>query len=139
MRIPARIFYAFTAVLSIWVFCFYSGLIPYLGSGKVNDYAGPGFSSALGSFSIGTKTMLLLKGQNAFIEYRSTSPQSEMAFDVKPLTTLGFSDRMQRIHGTGSGRVEFPIQKSGIYRFRTRPAPARSFGRSAYTVSWGAN
>ena len=137
--IPAKAFYAFTAALSLWVFVYGSGLFPYLGSADIENTSAPPFGGEPGySISFGLGTMLLFEGQTAFYEYESTSDKSEITFDVKPLTVLGYSENMHRVRGKGSGTIEIPITKTGLYNFRQGPALGRPYGKTAYTVSWGA-
>jgi hypothetical protein len=138
--ITAKAFYALAAVLCLWVFAYGSGLFPYLGSGELEDHHAPPFKGAPGyNMGFGTSTMLLFRGQTAFYEYDSTSPQGEITFDVKPITVLGYSERMERVKGVAKGRIEFPITATGLYKFEHGPALARPYGTTAYSVSWGAS
>lgn len=124
--------------LCFWIFVYVSGLFPYLGTGRVDNRSVPGVQTNIGSTGVGVRTMLLFKGQTAFFEYKSTSPESEITLDVKPVITLGYSDAMQRVKGNATGIAEFPIEQTGLYRFRHEPALGRRFGRTSYSVSWGA-
>ena len=138
--ITAKALYALGAAIGLWVLVYGSGLFPYLGSGELEDHHAPPFKGAPGySMGFGTNTMLLFAGQTAFYEYKSTSPQSEIVFDVKPLSVLGYSERMKRVNGVAEGRIEFPITQTGLYTFRHGPALGRRYGTTAYSVSWGAN
>jgi hypothetical protein len=137
-RISAPIFYALLGVVCLWVFAYVSGLFPYLGTGRVDNRSSPGMQTDIGSTGLGIKTMLLFKGQTAFIDYKSTSPESEITLDVKPVTVLGYSDAMQRVKGEAEGTAEFPIEATGLYKFRHEPALGRRYGRTSYSVSWGA-
>ncbi len=138
--IAAKSFYAFVAALALWVFAYGSGLFPWLGSGELEDHHAPPFKGAPGySMGFGTSTMLLFEGQTAFYEYDSTSPEGEITFDVKPLSVLGYSARMERVKGVAKGRIEFPITATGLYKFDHGPALGRRYGTTAYSVSWGAS
>ena len=131
-------FYGVVAVLSVWTFLFVSGLFPWIGYARVDERTSFATRVSAGNLDLGLKTMLLFEGQTAFYEYRSTSPESDITFDVKPITTLGYSDAMQRVKGKSSGRIEFPITQTGLYQFDQEPALGRGFVHTAYTVKWGA-
>lgn len=138
--ITAKAFYTLLAVLCLWVFAYGSGLFPYLGSSELEDHHAPLFQGKPGySMGFGTNTMLLFEGQTAFYEYKSTSAEGEITFDVKPLSVLGYSPEMKRVKGVAEGRFEFPIAKTGLYQFRHGPALGRRYGTTAYSVSWGAS
>lgn len=138
--LTAKALYTLAAVLALWVLAYGSGLFPYLGSGELEDYHAPPFRGEPGyNMGFGTSTMLLFEGQTAFYEYQSTSPQSDITFDVKPLSVLGYSPAMKRVKGVASGRIEFPIAKTGLYNFRHGPAMGRPYGLTAYSASWGAS
>ena len=131
-------FYLFTALLSGWVFAYGSGLAPWLGVARVDETTAPFTRMRAGNLYLGLNTMLLFKGQTAFYEYDSSDPHGEITFDVKPFTTLGYSPAMVRVNGARQGRLEFPITRTGVYRFQHEPALGRRYGRTAYTVNWGA-
>ncbi|MCB2059777.1 MAG: hypothetical protein KDE21_04675 [Novosphingobium sp.] len=137
-QVSVPVFYALVGALCLWLFAYISGLYPYLGTARDDTRSAPGVSTSLGKFGIGVSTMLLFEGQTAFFEYESTSAESEITLDVKPVTTLGYSDAMQRVRGEASGTAEFPITKTGLYRFRHEPALGRRYGQTKYSVSWGA-
>ena len=137
-QVSAPVFYVLVGALCLWLFAYISGLYPYLGTARDDTSSAPGVSTSLGKFGVGVSTMLLFEGQTAFFEYESTSPESEITLDVKPVTTLGYSKAMRRIRGEAGGTVEFPIAKTGFYRFLHEPALVRRYGRTRYTVSWGA-
>lgn len=138
--LTAKAFYTLAAVSCLWVFAYGSGLFPYLGSGEREDHHAPPFQGKPGhSMGFGTNTMLLFAGQTAFYEYESTSAESDITFDVKPLSVLGYSPAMKRVKGVAKGRLEFPIAETGLYNFRFGPALGRPYGTTAYSVSWGAS
>ena len=127
-----------TAALCLWVFVYASGIYPYLGEGRVDNRSAPATQTDIASFDLGLSMMVLFKGQTAFFEYDVTSPQSEITFDLRPATHIGYTDRRQRIAGVGTGKVEFPVTNTGLYVFRHEPALGRLHGHTKYTVSWGA-
>ena len=131
-------FYIMLGALCLWIFAYGSGLYPYLGAGHDDNRSSPGTSTSMGAYSFGLGTMLLFEGQTAFFEYNSTSVESDVTLDVKPLTVLGYSDRMQRVRGLAKGTVEFPITQTGLYHFDHEPALGRRYGQTRYSVSWGA-
>jgi len=137
-QVSAPVIYVLVGALCLWLFAYISGLYPYLGTGGDDNRSAPGVSTSLGKFDFGLRTMLLFEGQTAFIEYESESPEGEITLDVKPIATLGYSDAMQRVRGQASGTAEFPIAKTGLYTFRHEPALGRTYGRTDYSVSWGA-
>lgn len=138
--IAAKAFYTLAAVLCLWVFAYGSGLFPYLGTAEIEDHHAPPFHGKPGSsLTFGLGTMLLFEGQTAFFEYESTSPESEIIFDVKPVSVLGYSPAMQRVKGIAKGRIEVPISETGLYNFRNEPSLGRPYGLTAYSVNWGAN
>lgn len=131
-------FYAVVAALCVWVFVYISGLYPYLGTAGDDNRSSLGISTSVGGYSYGTSVMLLFEGQTAFFEYDSTSSEGEITLDVKTLNRLGYSDAMQRVKGAQNGIAEFPITSTGLYRFDQEPALGRTYGRTSYSVSWGA-
>lgn len=137
-RYAGPVFYGLVAVLCLWVFVYISGLYPYLGKAGDDNRSATGTSTSIGKYDYGIGTMLLFKGQTAFFEYESTSPEGEITLDVKTVTTLGYSDAMQRVKGVQKGTAEFPIETTGLYRFDHEPALGRTYGRTTYSVSWGA-
>lgn len=131
-------FYALVAALCIWLFAYVSGLYPYLGSAATDNRSSFGQTTSFSESGFGVETMLLFAGQTAFFEYESTSAESDITLDVKPMMTLGYSPAMQRIRGVAKGTAEFPVATTGLYNFRHEPALGRRYGRTAYSVSWGA-
>jgi len=137
-KLSGTAFYVVLGALCLWVFAYVSGLYPYLGVAGDNNRSGPGFSSSAGKYDFGLGTMLLFKGQTAFIEYDATSAEGEVTLDVKPAGTLGFSDKRIRVKGKAVGTLEVPIESTGIYNFRHEPALGRAYGHTQYSVRWGA-
>lgn len=137
-RYAGPVFYGLVAVLCLWIFVYISGLYPYLGKAGDDNRSSAGVSTSIGKYNYGVGMMLLFKGQTAFFEYDSTSPEGEITLDVKTVSTLGYSDAMQRVKGVKQGTAEFPIETTGLYRFDQEPALGRTFGRTSYSVSWGA-
>ena len=131
-------FYGFGAALCLWIVAYGSGMVPWLGSARVDETIAPFTTTRVGNMSFGLGTMLLFKGQTAYYDYNSSDPHGEITFDVKPLSVLGYSRAMVRVKGARQGRLEFPIAHTGLYRFQHEPALGRRYGRTAYTVSWGA-
>ncbi|MGB5723655.1 MAG: hypothetical protein WBM39_04510 [Parasphingorhabdus sp.] len=136
-----RVAYAATAVLSAWIFVYISGLFPYLGFEQRSEQYFPGGKTSLNGIpAFGTKTMLLFAGQTAFIDYDiETSGQGGIYLDVKPFYHLGFSGNEQKLNGSQNGRVEFPIEQTGIYQFRSATGYFGTDHRISYKLSWGAN
>jgi hypothetical protein len=137
-KLSGLVFYVAFGALCLWIFSYISGLYPYLGTGGDDSRSAPGTSTSIGKYDFGLGTMLLFKGQTGFIEYDSTSPEGEITLDVKPLATLGYSDAMLRVKGEASGTFEVPIESTGFYSFEHEPALGGGYGRTAYTVRWGA-
>jgi hypothetical protein len=68
-------------------------------------------------------------GQTAFVEYDSTSAESEITLDVKPVATLGYSDAMLRVKGKASGTHEVPIESPDSTAFATSRRWAGALGK----------
>ncbi len=127
-----------TAALCLWVFAYVSTLFPYLGWGRAQNNTEFATSVDLASFNVGVPYMLLFEGQTAFYDYTSHSEESRITFDVKPVFTIGYSDAAQRVSGEGSGRIEIPITKTGLYTFKHEPSMARGHAYTHYDTVWGA-
>jgi len=120
------------------VFVYISGIFPYLGRAGDENRTSVGVSTSVGKYDFGLSTMFLFKGQTAFFEYESRSAEGAITLDVKPVTMFGYSDSVHRISGKQDGVAEFPIESTGLYVFEHEPALGRGYGRTSYSVSWGA-
>lgn len=137
-KLSGTAFYVLLAALCLWIFAYGSGLYPYLGKAGDNNSSSTGTSTSIGKYNYGVNTMLLFEGQTAFIEYDSTSAEGEITLDVKPVATLGYSDAMLQVKGEAQGSHEVLIESTGLYSFRHEPALGRRYGKTSYSVSWGA-
>ena len=124
--------------LCLWVFAYISTLFPYLGWGRVQNNTEFATSMDFATFNLGMPYMLLFEGQTAFYEYDSHSAESQITFDVKPVLSIGYSEQMQRVSGDGAGRIEIPIRRTGLYRFKHEAATARGHVYTHYDAVWGA-
>lgn len=129
---------AITGALCLWVFAYVSTLFPYLGWGRVQNNTEFATSVDIATFNLGMPYMLLFEGQTAFYDYSSHSEESAITFDVKPVMSIGYSDRMQRVSGEGSGRIEIQITQTGLYKFEHKAATARGHVYTHYDAVWGA-
>jgi hypothetical protein len=136
--VSGKVAYALGGLLCLWLFVYISGVFPYLGWGRADNYSSTGTQTDIGSMSLGVSSMFLFEGQTAFIDYEMETPDSAITLDVKPILTIGYSDNVYRLKGVESGRAEFLIEKSGLYTFEHEPALGRPYGHTKYSVSWGA-
>ena len=131
--------FALGLILIAWLFVYISGIFPYLGSAERSERLGMGISAKSDSGGFGMSRMLLFAGQTAFIDYNVKSDTGgEVWIDIKPLTTLGYSDNVQKIRGNASGRYEFVVPSTGVYEFDHEFSLNGTGGATHYSVSWGA-
>ncbi|QJB68326.1 hypothetical protein [Parasphingorhabdus halotolerans] len=134
-------FYLFTAVLSIWLFVYISGLFPYLGyEHRTHHYHKFSSNEGVVSSSLGPNSMFLVKGQTAFYDYdmKVTKQTSGMWLDIRPIYEIGISDNAKWIHGDQQGRWEYEVPETGVYSFK-HDVNHRAFdSKVTYDVSWGA-
>jgi hypothetical protein len=120
--------------LVLWLLAYISGLFPYLG------YYHYGRHGMLVSYvPTGLNTMILFKGQEAFIHYEVDSEpgfNGQVAVDIRPWPAIGASLAMQRVSGKQSGTVRVIIPETGLYRFHH--AAGNRLESLSYTVTWGA-
>ena len=125
-------------LLCLWAFAYVSTLFPYLGWGRAQSAKQSIVKTNVGSMNIGMPYMLLFEGQTAFFDYTSYSEGSRITFDLKPVFSVGYSDQMKRVSGSGSGRVEITVPRTGLYQFRHEPSLTRGDGVTHYDTVWGA-
>lgn len=128
---------AFAVIVPLWLIAFITGLAPWLGSRDFEFRAGTLSASSQSGF--GTQTMLLFKGQTAYIDY-SVKGDTERAIrlDISPSPAIAFSPAAKLAEAGEAGRLEVPIASTGFYRFRFDPDAGSYRKTMAYHVSWGA-
>ncbi len=137
-KLSGSAFYVPLAALCAWIFVYISGLYPYLGTAGDNNRSSFATSTSVGKYNFGLSTMLLFKGQTAFIEYKATGEDGKVSLDIGPSGSLGYSDSRIRVKGKQTGTLEVPIESTGLYDFEHEPSLGRGHGHTQYKVRWGA-
>jgi hypothetical protein len=122
------------APLTVWLLAYISGLFPYLGW---YQYSRDGM--LVSYIPSGPRTMILFKGQEAFINYEVDSksgPNGEVTIDIRPWPALEASPAQHRVSGKTSGTVKVTIPETGVYRFHHGAGNLRE--SLTYSVTWGA-
>lgn len=128
-----------SGALILWVFLYVSTIFPYLGRAEQTQANSVGFNVSGGTTNLGTQSMFLFPGQTAFFEYDVRGDEGAgVRFDVHSWPYTGFSDQVQTIEGTRSGRAEFVIEKAGFYSFYHDFSINAPGTKSRYSVAWGA-
>jgi hypothetical protein len=143
--VAAWAFYAFTALASLWLFLFVSGLLPWLGYAEGSSRHGTIGARLRDDSGIGMPAMLLAKGQKAVWDYdviveskdglilrvSKTPPQPD--FIVKTL----------RIEQSRKGRFVVEAPAAGLYAFDYELVPTGGLlgpvapGSTRYRLYWG--
>lgn len=121
------------ALTCIWLFLYISTIAPYLGT---YSYAYGG--RVRGESGFGVHTMLLFKGQEAFMEYevkRGSRNARPYTFDIQPWPAVIHSPDAVYVRGQAKGTLRVKIEKTGVYHFYSN---APYLVEADYTVTWGA-
>ena len=128
---------AFIVAALLWLLGFVAGFTPWLGYRDYDFRSGVVDTSS--DSGVGTSAMLLMQGQTAYIDYEVDGDPGEAIYlDVAPWPAIKFSERMRVATAGQSGRAEFPIAETGLYRFKITPTPSSYRDTLRYEVSWGA-
>lgn len=122
--------------LVAWLLGYISALFPYLG---YYHYNRQGMAASYVPFGPGT--MVLFKGQEAFIEYDVDSKpgfDGTVYIDIRPWPALNHTPAMHTVSGKSSGTVKVTIEQTGLYRFFHGTGPMAYREDMSYTVTWGA-
>ena len=94
-----------------------TGLVETLGY-ESRNISGTGFTSTRSGYSLGLKTLYFAKGQNFFAEYETVIEKGSLVVHLYKIGSMPSSDTPyhRMISESGKGRVNFPIQESGLYR-----------------------
>ncbi len=124
------------AVVAIWLFCYISTIFPYLGTYHYSFVDG-----VRDEYSVGTRNMLLFKGQTAFIEFETDGAdgyEGTVYIDIMPWPGTTKSPNMLALNGEKNGILSVPVETTGIYVFHNRVGSMAYRENLEYRVTWGA-
>jgi hypothetical protein len=139
-------FYAFTALLSAWLFLYLSGLFTTLGWAEGSERHGANAIRLADDSGFGLPGIYLFKGQKAWWDY-DVAVEGEGGVRIligKAVPSRDFIVRARHLDATGKGRFEVVAPESGFYTFSHELEPiggpfggARP-GSTRYKLRWGA-
>lgn len=142
------VFYPLLAVASLWVFCYVSGLFPYLGykAGGYRTWDGPVGRTSYGigdNDAVQIHYIFLFSGQTAIVDYdvavRKGALEIELQEGVNPFAP---SLMEHKVSASGKGRASVKVPSTGVYTLYFRPtyaSPATATQTDInYTLWWGA-
>jgi hypothetical protein len=125
------------AVLGLWLMAYVSGAFPYLGT---YEYSRQGM--VVTNTALGSRNMLLFKGQEAFIDYEidsTANDRGEVYLDIQPWPAAKWTPAMRRISGKNKGTLTITVPETGVYRFHHHANGPFPYGENlTYSVTWGA-
>ena len=144
-KLPALAFYAFTALASLWLFLFVSGLLPWLGYAEGSSRHGTTGARLRDETSLGMPAMLLARGQKAVWDYDVTVEGRDglILRIAKTPPQPGFVVKTLRIERTSKGRFVVEAPAAGLYAFDHELVPTGGLlgpvtpGSTRYRLRWG--
>lgn len=138
-------FYAFTAVASLWLFLFLSGLMPWLGYAEGSSRHGSAGVRLRDDSGVGLPAMFLFKGQKAVWDYDVTVEGDDgLILRVsKTPPQPDFIVKTLRVERSGKGRFEVVAPATGLYAFDHELLPIGALfgpakpGSTRYKLRWG--
>ena len=136
LELPGFLMWVPVGAMALWLVAYIAGIFPYIGH---YEHSSPDeFAPYLPT---GPSEMLLVKGQEAFIDYTVESEdgyKGEVAIDIRPVPAHRPTADMKRVSGIETGTLKVTIPATGIYRFH-HAAEANSHRKGlSYSVTWGA-
>jgi len=143
--IAAWAFYVFTALASLWLFLFLSGLMPWLGAAEGSSRHGTAGARLRDDSSFGLSAMFLFKGQKAVWDYDVTVEGDDgLILRVsKTPPQPDFIVKTLRIEQNTKGRFEVVAPATGLYAFDHELLPTGALlgpvepGSTRYKLRWG--
>jgi hypothetical protein len=143
--ITAWAFYVFTALASLWLFLFLSGLMPWLGTAEGSSRHGTAGVRVRGDSGFGLPAMFLFKGQRAVWDYDVIVEGDDgLILRVgKTPPQPDFIVKMLRIEQSAKGRFEVIAPATGLYTFDYELVPIGALfgpaksGSTRYMLRWG--
>jgi hypothetical protein len=124
-RYGAWTFYAFTALLALWLFLYVGGLFTTLGSAQGSERHGASAIRIADEGGFGVPTMYLTAGQKAWWHYdvRVEGEGGVRLVIAKSVPSPRFIARARNIRASERGRFEIVAPEGGFYTFSREWAP----------------
>jgi hypothetical protein len=145
-RAASWAFYAFTALLSVWVFLFASGLFSTLGWAEGSERHGADAVRIADDSRFGLPAMYLLEGQKAWWNYEVEVKGGDSGVRLivgKAVPRPDFIVKVKHVRESGRGRFEIVAPASGVYTFSHELEPIGGLvgraepGATRYKLRWG--